>query len=365
MNIQRNYRLYILAIFISIAVGFLTLGFEALMQIFYVRNISQQPLFINLSLVSVVTLSVFIISAVDIYLVKYNGKRVYKGKRVKLFISLITTFIILLIGFLMIRIFGMMILDRGTTKFDIISSIDVFHNINIMYITLFIIVVLLANSLIYFVIVSGNNILTKQEVELEISKLKIENMEVQYMQLKQQINPHFLFNSLNTLNALINGNKKAELFVKRLSDFLRTSLLLNKEKIITLSEELNFCINYLELQKTRFGDALQYSIMIPDEKWSYYIPVFSLQILVENAIKHNVLTPSYPLHIDIEYKNNNNLSVSNNLKIKKTSEKSSSTGLVNLSERYKLISGDAINIETTNNRFTVTIKLLGNEYRNH
>ena len=106
----------------------------------------------------------------------------------------------------------------------------------------------------------------KAIIESENAQLKIKNIEATYNQLKQQIHPHFLFNSLNTLKTLIRKKPEdAEAYLKKLSDFLRVSISFNNEDLAKLSDELKFCLDYLELQKGRFGEALKYSIEIPEK----------------------------------------------------------------------------------------------------
>jgi two-component system, LytTR family, sensor kinase len=357
-------RLYILAAFISIAAGCLAFAVEIMTQVNFFKSYNNHFFFPNFVFASVISVTVFLISSIDIFLIYYNGNKIFKNVRVQLIISIIASFVILLIGFFSIKNISRLIVYNGTDQ-SITSSTEDPIVSKIILIAVFITVIFFTSFLIFYFVNSWKNILAKREIELEYSKLKIENMEAKYQQLKQQINPHFLFNSLNTLKALVDDNPKAEVFIKRLSDFLRTSISLNNEKTISVEDELIFCTNYLELQKTRFGEALQYSIDIPDEKKVCYIPVFSIQLLVENAIKHNVLTPNHPLYIEITYKRNDYLLISNNMKLKNTSESSSGMGLTNLSERYKLLSGDDIIIETAHNCFSVTIKLLENEYSNH
>ena len=206
----------------------------------------------------------------------------------------------------------------------------------------------------------------KTKVEIENAQLKLKNTEALNQHLKQQIHPHFLFNSLNTLKSLINKSPDAaEDYLVRLSDFLRTSISSGEDNIVKVSDELKLCLDYLEMQKIRYGSALQFSIDIPDEIYSSgYVPVFSLQLLSENAIKHNSLTDESPLHIKIIYEEER-ITVSNNLQPKLSTETSPGMGLTNLAERYKILSGDEIIIRTSDNQFSVSIKIIGNENSNY
>lgn len=199
-------------------------------------------------------------------------------------------------------------------------------------------------------------------VELENAKLKTQNTEAFYNQLKQQIHPHFLFNSLNILKSLIKREPDiAEDYLIKLSDFLRASIASANENMVTLKEELELCTDYMEMQKIRFKKALQYSFKIPvDIQESGIVPIFSIQLLLENAIKHNSMTNEKPLKISIAY-NSGYISVSNNCQLKLTSEASTGVGLKNLSERYKILLGEDITVTETKEEFSVWIKVLTDE----
>ena len=203
-------------------------------------------------------------------------------------------------------------------------------------------------------------------IEIENARLKLKNTEALNQQLKQQIHPHFLFNSLNTLKSLINNSPEAaEDYLVKLSDFLRTSISAGKDNVVKVSGELKLCLDYLAMQKIRYGGALQFNIDIPEEHLEYgFIPVFSLQLLAENAIKHNALTNETPLQIKIRY-NNGRIIVSNNMRKKVVSESSPGLGLINLAERYNILSGDEIIIRNSEDQFSVSIKILTDENSNY
>jgi len=219
------------------------------------------------------------------------------------------------------------------------------------------------------VIIVQNLVITRQqnaEMELENQALKLKNMEAINQQLKQQIQPHFLFNSLSTLKSLMAANpESAEDYLIRLSDFLRASLSSHGLNTAPLTNELHLTVNYLEMQKIRFGEALKFVIQVPQEiQATYYLPAFSLQMLTENAIKHNILTLDRPLVITISWREGV-ITVSNNLQKKEADTKGTGVGLANLQERYRILSGNNIVIEEKEDTFSVSIKALEYEGSDH
>ncbi len=197
----------------------------------------------------------------------------------------------------------------------------------------------------------------KESAELEVKQLKVNNLEAQKQILLQQLQPHFLFNALSTLKSLINENTSlAENYTVRLSDFLRYSVQAKNNEIVSLDHELKFTEDYIQLQKVRFGDSLVCQIDIPDIALSKKIPVFALQTLIENAIKHNSFTEKKPLIVKVKQEDNR-LKISNNL-VPKVLQIQSGIGLDNLNQRYKLIAELEIEIVKTETNFTVYIPLI-------
>lgn len=213
-----------------------------------------------------------------------------------------------------------------------------------------------------FVIVQDAN----NKAQLENSRLNTARSEAAYQLLLQQIHPHFLFNALNILKSLIKKSPdKAEDYLVSLSDFLRGSISGNKRGVAPLQDEVKLCIDYLEMQKVRFGNAISFYFDIKDENNPRKVlPVFSLQPLLENVIKHNELTESAPLNIEVRQEGDW-ISVINNIQLKSLLEYSTGSGLANLSERYKLLSGDEIEIHNNGITFSVSLKILNDEDRNH
>ncbi|MDR2359496.1 MAG: histidine kinase [Prevotellaceae bacterium] len=194
-------------------------------------------------------------------------------------------------------------------------------------------------------------------IALENEALKAENEKTRYEALRQQVNPHFLFNSLNTLNAIIKTDpNKAQQYVQELSYIFRYTL--QNEDVITLDEELKFTETYGSLMQIRYGSSLQIDMDVRPEYRSYHIIPLSLQTLVENAIKHNIISRQQPLAVRIFTEDSRPaITVSNPLQQRKTPEDGEGVGLANLAERYRLKWQQDIAICCTDNTFSVTIPL--------
>jgi len=176
--------------------------------------------------------------------------------------------------------------------------------------------------------------------------------------LKNQLDPHFLFNSLNVLTSLIEENpENAQKFTTALSKVYRYVLEQKNKDVIPVDEELDFARTYMTLLKMRFEDSLIFEIPdLASNPQSKVVPL-ALQLLLENAVKHNTVTSSKPLHIKI-YEKNDMLVVENNLQPKQIVKKSSGVGLENIKQRYKLLTHRTVSIHETTKHFTVAIPML-------
>ncbi|MCK4663191.1 MAG: histidine kinase [Bacteroidales bacterium] len=224
-----------------------------------------------------------------------------------------------------------------------------------------IVIAIIINS-IALSIIEGYYLFKQWKISLiQAEKLKKENIQSQFEALKNQIDPHFLFNSLNTIYSLIEPHPdKAKEFITKFSKIYRYVLNVKDKIVVQLNEEIDFLNSYYFLQKIRHGENLEISINIDAEKLNYYIPPLSLQMLVENAIKHNIISEKKPLKIQI-FNNNNFLIIKNNLQQKETINESTNIGLNNLTERYKHISEIIPNFYINDNEYIAEIPLLNDE----
>jgi two-component system LytT family sensor kinase len=204
-------------------------------------------------------------------------------------------------------------------------------------------------------------------ISLENAELKMLNLQARHEKLKLQLQPHFLFNSLNALKTLIRKDPvQAEGYLIRLSELLRFSITHNEQNLVLLREELKVSLSYLEMQQTRFQGCLSYTIDIPEEIPAMAkVPAFSLQLLLENAIKHNALTREDPLHIRIRYISPGRILVENNLRPKAIPEAGTGLGLQNLSERYRMLAQEDIQILVRADTFEVYLALIFHEHTGH
>jgi two-component system LytT family sensor kinase len=203
----------------------------------------------------------------------------------------------------------------------------------------------------------------KRELEKSVKEremLKRESLYAQLDALKTQVNPHFLFNNLNTLVSIIPEDpQRAVDFVQQMSKVYRHILEVKDEHSISLKEELDVMKAYAFLLKTRFGENLEITIDVPEEKLNKKIIPLSLQILMENAIKHNIVSSEKPLRIDV-FAENGRLVVSNNLQKKNQLNESTGIGLDNIRNRYKLLSDKKVHVEENDSSFIVSIPLIEN-----
>ncbi len=195
----------------------------------------------------------------------------------------------------------------------------------------------------------------------EAEQLKRENLQSQLEGLKGQVNPHFLFNSLNSLSSLISEDpEKAEKFLDEMSKVYRYLLRTNEDGLTSLEAEMQFIHSYFHLLKTRYGEGLEIEIIIEDRFYSYQLPPLTLQMLVENAVKHNMILKHSPLKILIMTTNSGRLVVSNNLQRKDRMVSSNKVGLTNIVNKYRLMKQEEISVRDDGKEFAVVVPLIQN-----
>ncbi len=189
--------------------------------------------------------------------------------------------------------------------------------------------------------------------------LKKAKMQTELDALRQQVNPHFLFNSLNSLTALIGEDpQKAEMFSEELSSVYRYLLRCNDAPLVPLAAELDFLNSYYHLLKTRHGDSLILNTHILSGNEARQLPPLTLQLLIENAVKHNIILPEQPLTINLYTDPSNRLVVSNNIQRKSSQALSNGVGLSNILTKYRMLGQSAPIVEDDGREFRVTLPLV-------
>lgn len=218
------------------------------------------------------------------------------------------------------------------------------------------------SSMITTIIISlfmhGRSFLIKwKETAIDAEKLKRESVTARYESLKNQVNPHFLFNSLNALTNLVYQDQdKSVKFIKQLSEVYRYVLETRDKEVVPVEEELRFLNSYLFLQQIRFENKLKIENSLTSPHG--FLPPLALQMLIENAIKHNVISDEHPLTVEL-FKEGDNIIVRNNLRKKHSiSGDSSGVGLENIRKRYEFVSGKKVVVVEDQNHFVVKLPLL-------
>lgn len=276
-------------------------------------------------------LAMFLFSVGDIFLINYCWFSLYRGYDFIEFLTIRNGWVILLLQFIITVIIGLSLYVKGYFKF------------------------------------------WKEALKNE-GELKREKLQLQYEALKNQVNPHFLFNSLNTLSSLVYDDPaKADAFIKKLSEIYRYVLEQKDKELVNLDMEIKFLSNYVDLQKIRFGNNLNVNLKLVPMENKKVIPI-SLQMLIENAIKHNIISTGQPLTIDVFCENDSYVVVKNNLQ-KKTvihsgnqgHEDWTQLGLKNIKARYEYLTSkdflinnpeEDIIIENDTDHFIVKIPLI-------
>ncbi len=193
---------------------------------------------------------------------------------------------------------------------------------------------------------------------VEVEKYKTESLQAQLQNLKSQINPHFLFNNMSVLSSLVYKDQdKAVEFINQLSKVYRYLLDSKDSELVTVEEEMTFIKSYTYLLKIRFDTNIYFKINVDESSLKKMIPPMSIQVLVENTIKHNEVSSEQPLTVFIQTEDDK-LSVMNNLQLRKNHEVSLKTGLKNIKDRYTYFTEKTVDVINDSMTFTVKIPLL-------
>lgn len=298
--------------------------------------------------------SYYVIYSVPLTLVnsaffKYLNEKVQwqKYQRFRFIIGFVGSVSLTLITIFFIRLFISLVIENETWNYFITNETFRYY-LSVLMVTLVI-------SLFFHAVYYYKEL---QKTKVKEQKVIAGTASAKFDALKNQLDPHFLFNSLNVLTSLIEENpNSAQKFTTSLSKVYRYVLEQKSKELVTVDEELNFARTYMSLLKMRFEDSIVFDIpdkaLNPDSK---VVPL-SLQLLLENAVKHNMVTSNRPLHMKI-YEENNHLVVMNNLQPKQIVKKSSGVGLENIKQRYQLLTNRTVYINKTSTHFSVAIPLL-------
>lgn len=224
--------------------------------------------------------------------------------------------------------------------------------LNIIYVSLVNLFFHLVNAIFFFFREYRNQWMEAEELRRSSTQAELE-------MVKSQINPHFLFNNLNVLSGMvIKDNPEANKFIEEFSKVYRYILSNQQKELVELRSELDFIQPYIFLLKKRFDKGLVIDINVADRYKNLYVVPAALQMLIENAIKHNVVSQHRPLHIDIQSNGNETLVVKNNLQPRTVNEPSSRIGLQNIRRRYEIVSGREVEIKKSTTDFEVALPLL-------
>lgn len=301
----------------------------------FLQFLSIRTLFAFLSVI----FTFFFLFKFQFWVIKKTKKH-QKGLAIKL---LLGSFVLTIILSIISADINWMLFPQEGATLNMVLTVHFFRDLIILVITALITTILLMWD-------------KRQETIIENQKLSMENLQNRYEALKNQVDPHFLFNSLNTLNGLIGyDDEKAHDYLDQLSSVFRYTM--QNKKIIYVEEELSFVESYIYLMKIRYNESLQVESNIDVKYLKYHILPFGLQLLIENCIKHNVISNKYPLLITIETTENETIKVKNTIRLK-PDVLSSGVGLNNLNERYKLVFEKEIKIHQDETFFTVEIPLV-------
>lgn len=341
MNIKK-YKLLIVPLIILIMVS-ISLSLMLIFQFKTIAEISQMPLWRLLGFLIEISLAVLFFN----YSIRYLNRKFPWNKNwsLRAFFDLIMALImpLLIISFI-----------SYSEQVGWISQLD-----NNDKAKIFLYILPLITSTLLVVIVEMIVSLEEQNnLAIKLAYIETEQLNTKYSALKEQLDHHFLFNNLSVLSSLIYEDvEKADRFIQDFSSTYRYVLQINQRNLVSVKEELNFIDNYLNLYKFRFEQGFDFNVSVNEETKKLLIPPLTLQVLVENAIKHNIVSCKQPLILQIK-NDDNKLQVKNNFQEKKDKETSTKTGQNNLIEKYKLLACDTPTFKIENNEYICIIPLI-------
>jgi hypothetical protein len=220
------------------------------------------------------------------------------------------------------------------------------------------VVSLIAQTMIYCIVYIVNYALVSRS-QMKVHKEQANLAQYRYLKLKRQVNPHFLFNSLNILDCLVCDEKteQASIYIHKLASIYRYMIKSEEEELVSLREEMAFVGQYIDLLKVRFPEGFDVAIDVPEEQMARFVLPCSIQLMVENATKHNAVSADNPLIIKIKA-NEDSICISNNLVPKLTVSSSTGVGQKYISQQYMDLCGKSIDIRKTDDEYCVTLPLL-------
>jgi len=270
-----------------------------------------------------------------------------KAPTIRFFLTLFSALIYTVLAFLLLN-FAYVFYRFGTSFSEFLPQLDKSFFYTVVAITMIIHLFMHGISFLGY----------WKESELEAERLKMENLSSKYETLKNQVNPHFLFNSLNVLSNLVYKDQDvAAKFIKQMSKVYRYVLDTKDKEVVPLRTELEALDAFVFLSKMRFGDNFHVNINLPRNEDIMVAPL-TLQMLVENAIKHNVISKAKPLKIELNLEDDTFIIVQNNRQKKSSHIESSGIGIPNIQARYKYISQKDISVIESNDYFTVKIPIV-------
>ena len=346
MNIKISKNYIKIAFWLSIAISILEHFTSFLDEYSYIDF--QYATFQRFLVNSLMEVTISFLISMLLFVVNYYLLRPFQLNKVNKFMSILLAFLISFIVVVFLTHYLFMLKESIFARRDSegFKFIYLFRD----FITAFAVII----STLVIQVINQN-----QKNRLEIQNLKIENLQRQFEAFKNQVSPHFLFNSLNTMNALIREAPDiAQEYLSHLSMVLRYTLQANENKLVSVQEELKFVDSYFFLVKLRYGNNIELHQKISDALMGHKMPPLALQILIENAVKHNEISKRNHLEIIISEISNETMQIKNNINVKYNQEKGTGLGLANLTNQYRILSGKEISIYKDDNFFIVELPIL-------